>query len=118
MKTKMFLSVLFATVLTLTSAKAVSGSLAGKEVSVVREQIQKALSSVNFHEGEEVVIYFKVVNNKVEITDVKGESSSLVNEVKSKLETSKLEAPESAKGVFYVKVNFVDAMNAQLVAQK
>lgn len=118
MKTKVFLSVLFATVLTLTSVKSVAGTIAGKEVSVVREQIQKALSTVNFHEGEEVVIYFKVVNNKVEITDVKGESSALVSEVKSKLEISKLEAPESAKGVFFVKVNFVDAMNSQLVAQK
>jgi hypothetical protein len=124
MKTKMFFSLMVAAFLSLQVVSATDKTEAsGKSdaISNVRSKIITALNNVTFSEGGSVYIYISTNSDtKTLAYRVEGSDKDLVSEVKYKIQSIKLQAPENFVGNYRLKVNFVDAFSnaAGLVASR
>jgi 3-phosphoglycerate kinase len=117
MKTKLFLSVLFAAFLSVTGVKASNGDVStGVEV---RNELVKAVDKL-FIEGNVVVRFSINEENKVSVFAVNGTSSELEKEVAKRLNNYTLGTDKKVAGIYAISFKFVDAdsYEARLLASK
>ncbi len=120
MKTKMFLSVLFAALLSVASVKASDGKSDSNSANVdVRNEVVKAVDKL-FIEGNVVVRFSVDANNKVSVFAVNGTSSDLEREVTKRLNNYTISSNKDVAGIYAVSLKFVDAdsYEARLLASK
>lgn len=113
MKTKVFLTVLFTALLTVTTVSAKSGISESKSAHAeVRKEVLKAVDRL-FIEGNVSVSFTIDSNNKIRVANISGSDAKLVKEVSKKLEGYSVSSDASVAGKYSLSLRFVDAGSSE-----
>lgn len=109
MKAKVFLTVLFTALLTVTSVSAKESKSAHAEV---RKEVLKAVDKL-FIEGDVSVSFTIDSNKKIRVANISGTDAKLVKEISNRLEGYTVSSDASVKGLYSLSLRFVDAGSSE-----